>query len=560
MRLQIDQQPPAVQRRIGAVDADEGGEALDIRILQDRLRQRFLPLRHGDERDRLLRLRDTLDEARILDREEAFRDDDIEISGHRQRRDGDDEGERLVIEHDRERAIVAVRQPFEPVPVPALEARLVGRGTATHQPAAHHRHQGERHRRRDQDGHGQGDCKFAEQPPHHVAHEQHRDEHGNERDGQRHDGEADLLRAFERRLERRLAFLDVARDVFDHHDRVVDDEAGGDRERHQRQVVETVAEEIHDAEGADQRQRHRQAGDDGGAQRAEEQEDHRHDQEDGEAQLELDIAHRGADRAGAVGEDGDVDRRRQRALQLRQQRPHRICHGDDIGARLALDVEDHRRLGVHPGGELDVLGALRHLRHIGEMHRRAVLVGDHQVPVIVGALQLVIGVDGVGARRSVEIALGRVDVGVGDGGAEIVDVEAVGGERTRIGLDAHRRPLAAIDADEPDAGQLRDLLRQPRIGEVLDLVEGQRLGRQGERQDRRVGRIDLGIDRRRRQIGRKQIAGRIDRRLHFLLGDIEADRQVELQGDDRRAGGTRRRHLVEARHLPELPFERRRHR
>ena len=32
--------------------------------------------------------------------------------------------------------------------------------------------------------------------------------------------------------------LEVARDVLDHHDRVVHDEAGRDRQRHQRQVVE----------------------------------------------------------------------------------------------------------------------------------------------------------------------------------------------------------------------------------------------------------------------------------------------------------------------------------
>ena len=57
-----------------------------------------------------------------------------------------------------------------------------------------------------------------------------------------------------------------------------------------------------------------------------------------------------------------------------------------------------------------------------------------------------------------------------------------------------------------------------------------------ERQDRRVGRIDLGVDRRRRQVGRQQVAGGIDRRLHLLLGDIERQVEGELQRDDRRAG------------------------
>ena len=54
----------------------------------------------------------------------------------------------------------------------------------------------------------------------------------------RHHREADLARAFERRLERRLAVLDMAVDVLHHHDGVVDHEADRDGERHQRQVVE----------------------------------------------------------------------------------------------------------------------------------------------------------------------------------------------------------------------------------------------------------------------------------------------------------------------------------
>ena len=76
---------------------------------------------------------------------------------------------------------------------------------------------------------------------------------------------------------------------------------------------------------------------------AQEHEDHQHDQDDGERQLEFDVAHRGADGGGAVGQDGDVDRGRQRRLQLRQQRLDAVDHLDDVGAGLALDVEDDRR-------------------------------------------------------------------------------------------------------------------------------------------------------------------------------------------------------------------------
>ena len=66
-----------------------------------------------------------------------------------------------------------------------------------------------------------------------------------------------------------------------------------------------------------------------------------------------------------------------------------------------------------------------------------------------------------------------------------------------------------------------------------------------ERQDRRVGGVDLGVDRRRRQVGGQQIARRVDRRLHLLLGDVDADIEAEPQRDDRGAGRTLRRHLRE---------------
>ena len=97
-------------------------------------------------------------------------------------------------------------------------------------------------------------------------------------------------RALERRLERRVAAFEIARDVLDDDDRVVDDEAGGDGQRHQRQIVEAEAELVHDRQRADQRQRHGEAGNDRRRHVAQEEEDHQHDQADGERQLELDVA------------------------------------------------------------------------------------------------------------------------------------------------------------------------------------------------------------------------------------------------------------------------------
>ena len=127
-------------------------------------------------------------------------------------------------------------------------------------------------------------------------------------------------------------------------------------------------------------------------------------------------------------------------------------------------------------------------------------------------------------------------------------------------MDADRRPLSAGDRDQSDAGKLRQLRHEAGFDDVFDLGELHRVRSDAQRQNRRVGGIDFGVDRRRRQVGWQKIAGRIDRLLDLLLRNIEAYVEAEPQGDDRGAGGACRHHLAQARHLAELPFERRRYR
>ena len=81
----------------------------------------------------------------------------------------------------------------------------------------------------------------------------------------------------------------MAHDVLDDDDGIVDDEAGGDGQRHQGEVVDAVAHQVHDREGADQRDRHHDAGDEGRADVAQEQEDDEHDQADRDQERFFDV-------------------------------------------------------------------------------------------------------------------------------------------------------------------------------------------------------------------------------------------------------------------------------
>ena len=78
--------------------------------------------------------------------------------------------------------------------------------------------------------------------PDDPAHQEQRDEDGDERQADRHDRKADLARALDRRFHRAQPVLDMAMDVLEHDDRVVDDKTDRDRQRHQRQIVEAVAQ------------------------------------------------------------------------------------------------------------------------------------------------------------------------------------------------------------------------------------------------------------------------------------------------------------------------------
>ena len=252
-----------------------------------------------------------------------------------------------------------MQHPVEGPLAPLIEPAMPGLAVRAQEARCHHRRQRQRHHQRDENRHRQRHREFAEQPADDAAHQQQRDQHRHQRNADRDDGEADFAGALERGGERLFACLDIARDVLQHHDGVVDDEADGDRQRHQRQIVEGIAERPHQRAGAEQRQRHRHRRNHGGPEAAQEDEDHHDDQHDGDQKRDLHVLDGGADGQGAIADDLDLDRRRDRRDQPRQLRLDPVDGIDDVGAGLLEDDEEHAALAVGPGRLLHVLGARR---------------------------------------------------------------------------------------------------------------------------------------------------------------------------------------------------------
>ena len=69
---------PLLSVMFAAVDADERGQADDVRVLEDHRGHRRLAARHLGEGHRLRRLGDGLDDAGVLHREESLGNEDVE--------------------------------------------------------------------------------------------------------------------------------------------------------------------------------------------------------------------------------------------------------------------------------------------------------------------------------------------------------------------------------------------------------------------------------------------------------------------------------------------------
>src|ERR1700732_3758209 len=113
----------------------------------------------------------------------------------------------------------------------------------------HDRGQGQRDKGRGDHRDRNGDGELAEQPSDDPAHEEQRNKNRDQRKGDRNDRKADLAGAFESGVEWPVALLDVADDVFDHNDGVIDNKADRYRQRNQQDVVETVADNDNDPTG-----------------------------------------------------------------------------------------------------------------------------------------------------------------------------------------------------------------------------------------------------------------------------------------------------------------------
>jgi hypothetical protein len=152
-RLQVDLNTAAVERGVSAVDTDERGKALDGGILEDNIRQGALPSGHGGERYILRRFGYAKNHASILHREKSFGHVNVKQDCPDQRANRDQKCGGAIAQHELERTAIESDDIIKDFFRLAVEPGLLVFRLVTQKLRAHHRSQGERDGRRDQDGH-----------------------------------------------------------------------------------------------------------------------------------------------------------------------------------------------------------------------------------------------------------------------------------------------------------------------------------------------------------------------------------------------------------------------
>ncbi len=148
--------------------------------------------------------------------------------------------------------------------------------------------------------------------------------------------------------------------------------------------------------------------------------------------------------ADAGGRDG--------GLHLIERPLHRVGDVQGVGAKLAVDEQQHARLAVdRPIADLR-LGGLDHAGHVFQPNRRAVVMGDNGFAEGIGRQRLAPRLDDDPLRRSLHKAgptnAGRLAGGVQD----VVQGKPVGRQPLRRHLNLQLLHLAAEDGDPRHAG------------------------------------------------------------------------------------------------------------
>jgi hypothetical protein len=383
---------------------------------------------------------------------------------------------------------------------------------------------------RGRDGHAELEEENADEP----AHQQHGNEDRDDRNGRGGGGKGDLARAVERGLVRRLAHVEMARDVFQHHDGVIHHDADGQRHAEQGEEVDREPEIIEHDEGA------QRGGGDGeqhverGGPRAQKRPADQAGDDDGKQHGHLGFPDRLGGEAGAVKIHRDMEIRRvdcQFLVDLGDEGLHRLAHRHVVLTVLFLDAHPQRGLAVAACHAPRVGEAILNCGHVAEVDIRmvdalAAARRDEQVAHLFGRDRLAHGADVELGAGIFQVTRGSLVVLQLQRVAYVEDGELPREQFIIVDPDAQVPVSPSAEHDVAHAGDHAQAVAQVQVDVGQHLLERALRRRDCQPHDRVVVGVDLLDGRRKnvvRQLHRAQLRVRLLQRRVDVLARIERE-------------------------------------
>ncbi len=202
--------------------------------------------------------------------------------------------------------------------------------------------------------------------------------------------------------------------------------------------------------------------------------------------------------------------------------------GNDVGIGLAVDHQQHRALIIEKTAVVAVFHIIGNPRHIAQTQDRTIALTDNQRCIVGSFVELVVGLNLPVPAALLHLPLGALLVGAGNGLAHLIQRHAVMLQQARLQLNPHRRQRGTANLHITDTLHLQQFLPDNRLGQIIQLATAEAVTGQRQHHDRRLGRVDLAVGGHTAHTAGQQLAGGVNRSLHFAGGGIDVAIQVKL--------------------------------
>jgi hypothetical protein len=372
----------------------------------------------------------------------------------------------------------------------------------------------------------------------------HEDDDQRQRRGEHR--QRDLLRGVDGglfRVDARETFQ-IAVNVLQHDDGVVDDDADGQRQRQQRHRVQRVVQIPHDRKGGDDRGGDRDRADQHRAEIPDEDPDDQRRQQRPEHEVLFQAVHRVFDVGGRFLDHVELQPWRKLAVDVGDLGHHAVHHLHGVGSGLPLDIQQDRRLALVVGEGAALGHAVLGVADVADADGHAVDVLDDDVVELLDLLDPAHRAHAQLLGPANDAAPGGLDVFGADGPLHVLGGEVVAVQLVQVEHYVDLALAPAADVDRGDAVHGFQPAAHDLVGHLGQLAHAG-IAAEGHRYHR--VRVGVGLAHHRGKHVRRHLphrAGGLFAHLFDRLGDV----LVQHEGDDdvARAFGHHRAQLVNA--------------